>query len=67
MPPLPKPLLLSDVPAFLLEHYQMEVTVQTIYNWRKSGKGGEKLDCWRGVTWYTTIARLEDFLSRITR
>jgi hypothetical protein len=65
MPPPPKPLLLKDVPAYLLAEHQIEVTRQTVYNWRKSGRQGEHLDCWFGVEWYTTIGRLEDFLSRI--
>lgn len=63
----PKKMTVKDVVDYLDSEHDIEVTRQTVYNWIKNGRKGEKLSVVRvaGLT-LTTKERLNDFLNRIT-
>lgn len=39
----PSPIKLLDVPAFLKQRYNLDISRQTVYNWTKDGLRNEKL------------------------
>lgn len=64
----PKRIKLADAVRYVKEQHGIEVTRQTIYNWRKSGKQGRKLPCVTAAgNIYTTEEALDDFVANTPR
>lgn len=57
---------MSEVPAYADREHDIEVTRQTVYNWAKKGKRGEKMRTVRRPTGlYTTKGWVDEFLRAI--
>lgn len=52
----------SEVPAYLKEHYNYEVVRQTVYNWIKVGVCGVRLKLENKRPKLVTVEALESFL-----
>lgn len=68
-----KELKIADIPEYLRSKYSIDVTRQTVYNWIKSGRNGEKLQVTAHEndassrfrsTLYAAEADVDDFISR---
>ena len=61
----PKKLKLADVPEYLATHYNINVSRQTVYNWARTGVGGDVLESRKHPRGrYTTTRWVDDFVAR---
>jgi hypothetical protein len=62
----PTRLKLADVPTYLQQHHDLEISRQTVYNWAKKGRKGHTLrTATFGLQQATTPQWIEEFLEAI--